>query len=178
MPSSDGERKKAMPVTKMTWRTQLPVKKEDASQKEDERAIAVIANEIQFKAGSMVCLVACPEGREAQSYIGVNENLMQRRKAKYAYYGTRELLFVLSRFFCSEYNCKMLARVLYWMDEGDIHVESIDCEIPLGKVIVDKQLVETSCAEIVIRKRKEDTRNPITGMPFDLLGVRLIPSEE
>lgn len=168
-----------MPGMKMVWTTsQKTVKKENTAVKEDERAIAAIANELQLKAESMVCLASCPEGREAQTYIGVNKALMQRRQTKYAYYGKRELLLALSIFFRSEYNMKRLARALYWMDEEDIHRETMDYEIPLGMVLSGKALVETSCAEFVIRKRADGSHNPVTGMPFDLLGVRLIPAEE
>lgn len=156
-----------MPVT--TYR--------EKEQGEDKRAIEEIYMDISLKARNIFDLVYQPRWVKSIG-MQLKKKQMRRRISQCSYYGLREVCIALSVFFLNSYNLKQLAKALYFMDEDDIHRETIDTEVPLGLVINGSKAEETSCAEIVIRKNPDGKEDEVTGLPFTITEINLVLKDE
>lgn len=147
--------------------------------KEDLQMIENLQNEIICKAGQMTFenLNLLAKGRLSKMFIGADCKAMNERKAveKYTFYTENEFNVALYLFFSNQYNAKRIARSCYLLDEDSKFNESMDTGIPLGKIVLPNGgVLGTSIAEAVLKVRRYDERNAVTGMPFDVMAFRLI----
>lgn len=101
----------------------------------------------------------------------------------WAFYGEKELSVALYMFFASRYNAKMIARKCYQGDEDDIIRETMDLyDFSVGRVKCpdgtskESRLVEAKM-KILNFLPPDGERDPITHMPFELMGFRLVSDD-
>ena len=105
---------------------------------------------------------------------GLTEAEMLENNKSYSFESVNEIFVSLFIFFTSTYNAKHIAKKVYEMDEDDIFKESMDLEIPLGKVQKRKKIKESSIVEATIKVIEFGTLDDRTQLPFELVNFRLI----
>lgn len=148
---------------------------------EDIEKIESLQEEILTKAGSLTLdsLDLLSKGRMSQMFVAADCEKMkeEERKSteKYSFYSENEVNVALYLFFTNKYNAKRIARSCYVLDEDEKFNESMAMDIPLGRVVLPNGgIVTTSIVEAILKVREYDNRNPITGMPFDIVAFRLM----
>lgn len=149
----------------------------EREKQEDKKAIREIYMDLSLKACNVLELVSQSQWVKSIG-IKLKRKQMRRRINQCSYYGIREVCIALSAFFLNNYSLMQLAKALYFMDEDDIHRETIDAEVPLGQVLNGISMEETSCAEIAIRKNPDGKEDEVTGLPFTITEVNLVLKDE
>lgn len=146
---------------------------------EDLRAIETLQTEIICRAGQMTYdnLNFLSKGKIAKMYIASDCKQMKERKAvdKYSFFTENEMNVALYLFFSNQYNAKRIARSCYMLDEDTKFNESLDTGIPMGRIVLPNGgIMVSSVVEAILKVRRYDVRNEITGMPFDVVAFRII----
>lgn len=147
----------------------------------DRQAVKAMTFEIASKAQSMYYSELAMKGDELSKHVARTKDSLseeRKRKDRYSFYSEKELCVALYLFFSDSYTVKRIAKNCYYKDEDEKFVESMDLELPLGIVGSSNSIEETSVVEAVMKIRNPEERNPVTGMPFDLVEFRLIPQED
>lgn len=146
---------------------------------EDLRGIEALQTEIICRAGQMTFdnLNILSKGRIARMYVSADCRQMQKRKKadRYSFFTENEMNVALYLFFSNQYNAKRIARSCYMLDEDTKFNESLDTGIPVGRIVLPNGgIMVSSVVEAVLKVRRYDERNEITGMPFDVADFRII----
>ena len=146
---------------------------------EDLCYIEKLKTEIICRAGQMTYdnLNFLSKGRIEKMFISADCKQMQKRKSaeKYSFFTENEMNVALYLFFSNMYNAKRIARSCYILDEDTKFNESMDTGVPLGKIVLPNGgIMVSSIVEAVLKVRRYDEINLITGMPFDVVSFRII----
>lgn len=148
-------------------------------EEEDKIAILKMAREIIAKAHSVTFKRFCLglKGNYAERFVGVSKEAVakRQRKERFSFYSEVEAEFALYSFLYNMYNAKLIAKNVYIRVEDEKFTEQFDARIPLGHVMLPNgEWVESSVIEADIKVRNPEQRSNLHGMPFDIIGYRLV----
>lgn len=146
---------------------------------EDNIEIKKLTQEILSKACEMNCrrFDNSVKANFIDRFVGVSERAIKKRhrNERFFFFTENEASFGLYQFFANIYNAKHIAKNIYIRVEDDVFTEQFDAIIPLGKIMLPNgSIVTTSVIELDIKVTDPDIRSINHGMPFDIIGYRLV----
>lgn len=140
---------------------------------DDKKNILMSAQEIRHYGPKVDCLQLKKANKKIQ--LPCSMDTVLNGESTYGFIDEGKVSIALYYLFCSDYNAKRLARNAYIYDEDEKLCESVDCDIPLGYVKAPNGTIkESGTVEFTLKIRKLGDIHPVTKLPFDIVGIRLI----